>query len=415
MADMTQDLYRACKRSAWAGSNSAKKETNFAAVHGAGSVYPDYAGFTRSDGSFRGPDVTSFTDGNGDIFVKGVNDSNDLPLNVSRELLQESRDVKAIREGCTKRILSTLEEMAESAAATAAAAKPVDADGAAGATDAEKPADAAADKSAAAGAEVDAKKAARYATFWGQFGAVLKEGIGEDFANKERVAKLLRFASTKADTPDQTVALADYVARMKEGQDKIYFVTAETFLAAKNSPHLEVFRKKGIEVLLLSDRVDEWVVSNLPEFDGKQLVSVAKGGLDLGKLEDEADKKEKESAEGEYKDLLKKIQDSLGEKVKEVRVTHRLTDSPSCLVSDDQDMSAHLSRMLKAAGQNAPGTKPILEINPKHPLVQKLKYEEVRFGDWVSLLFDQALLAEGGTLEDPAGFVKRMNQMLLGM
>ncbi len=348
-------------------------------------------------------------------FVKGVIDSNDLPLNVSRELLQESRDVKSIREGCTKRILSTLEEMAESAAATAAAAKPVDADGAAGATDAEKPADAAADTTAAAGAEVDAKKAARYATFWAQFGAVLKEGIGEDFANKERVAKLLRFASTKADTPDQTVALADYVARMKEGQDKIYFVTAETFLAAKNSPHLEVFRKKGIEVLLLSDRVDEWVVSNLPEFDGKQLVSVAKGGLDLGKLEDEADRKEKESAEGEYKDLLKKIQDALGEKVKEVRVTHRLTDSPSCLVSDDQDMSAHLSRMLKAAGQNAPGTKPILEINPKHPLVQKLKYEEVRFGDWVSLLFDQALLAEGGTLEDPAGFVKRMNQMLLGM
>ena len=312
-------------------------------------------------------------------FVKGVIDSNDLPLNVSRELLQESRDVKAIREGCTKRVLSSLEEMADAATTSE-----------------------------------DDKVKAKYATFWKEFGAVLKEGVGEDAGNKERIAKLLRFASTKADTTDQTVTLADYLGRMKEGQDKIYFVTAETFLAAKNSPHLEVFRKKGIEVLLLSDRVDEWVVSNLTEFEGKQLVSVAKGGLDLGKLEDEADKKEQESAEGEYKDLTKKIADALGDKVKEVRVTHRLTDSPSCLVSDQQDMSAHLSRMLKAAGQNAPGTKPILEINPKHPLVQKLKYEEARFGDWVSLLFDQALLAEGGTLEDPAGFVKRMNQMLLG-
>ena len=312
-------------------------------------------------------------------FVKGVIDSNDLPLNVSRELLQESRDVKAIRDGCTKRVLSSLEEMADAAATSE-----------------------------------DDKVKAKYVTFWKEFGAVLKEGIGEDHANKERIAKLLRFASTKADTPDQTVTLTEYLARMKEGQDKIYFVTAETFLAAKNSPHLEVFRKKGIEVLLLSDRVDEWVVSNLTEFDGKQLVSVAKGGLDLGKLEDEADKKEKESAEGEYKDLIKKITDTLGDKVKEVRLTHRLTDSPSCLVSDEQDMSAHLSRMLKAAGQTAPSTKPILEINPKHPLVQKLKYEETHFGDWVGLLFDQALLAEGGTLEDPAGFVKRMNQMLLG-
>ena len=312
-------------------------------------------------------------------FVKGVIDSNDLPLNVSRELLQESRDVKAIREGCTKRVLSSLEEMADAATTSE-----------------------------------DDKVKAKYATFWKEFGAVLKEGVGEDAGNKERIAKLLRFASTKADTTDQTVTLADYLGRMKDGQDKIYFVTAETFLAAKHSPHLEVFRKKGIEVLLLSDRVDEWVVSNLTEFEGKQLVSVAKGGLDLGKLEDEADKKEQESAEGEYKDLTKKIADALGDKVKEVRVTHRLTDSPSCLVSDQQDMSAHLSRMLKAAGQNAPGTKPILEINPKHPLVQKLKYEEARFGDWVSLLFDQALLAEGGTLEDPAGFVKRMNQMLLG-
>ena len=307
-------------------------------------------------------------------FVKGVIDSADLPLNVSREILQESRDVKAIREGCTKRVLSLIEEMA--------------------------------------GGGEDAQKE-KFTKFWKEFGAVIKEGVGEDFANKERIAKILRFASTKADSVDQTVSLADYLGRLKEGQDKIYYVTAETFLAAKNSPHLEVFRKKGIEVLLLSDRVDEWVVSNLTEFDGKQLVSVAKGGLDLGKLEDEAEKKEKESAADEYKDLLKKIQDALGEKVKEVRVTHRLTDSPSCLVADDHDMSAHMSRILKAAGQNAPGTKPILEINPKHPLVQKLKYEDAKFADWVSLLFDQALLAEGGTLDDPAGFVKRMNQMLL--
>ena len=308
-------------------------------------------------------------------FVKGVIDSADLPLNVSREILQESRDVKAIREGSAKRVLSLIEEMAGSD---------------------------------------DEKQKEKFTDFWKEFGAVMKEGVGEDHANKERIAKLLRFASTLADTADQTVSLAAYLGRVKEGQDKIYYVTAETFLAAKNSPHLEVFRKKGIEVLLLSDRVDEWVVSNLTEFDGKQLVSVAKGGLDLGTLEDEAEKKEQETAADEYKDMLKKIQDALGDKVKEVRVTHRLTDSPSCLVSDEQDMSAHLSRILKQAGQNAPSQKPILEINPKHPLVQKLKYEDAKFADWVSLLFDQALLAEGGTLEDPAGFVKRMNQMLLG-
>ena len=291
------------------------------------------------------------------------------------EILQESRDVKAIREGSAKRVLSLIEEMANS--------------------------------------EEDAQKQ-KFTKFWKEFGAVMKEGVGEDHGNKERIAKILRFASTKADTTDQSVSLADYLGRVKAGQDKIYYVTAETFLAAKNSPHLEVFRKKGIEVLLLSDRVDEWVVSNLTEFEGKQLVSVAKGGLDLGKLEDDAEKKEKESAADEYKDLLKKIQDALGDKVKEVRVTHRLTDSPSCLVSDDHDMSAHMSRILKAAGQSTPGSKPILEINPKHLLVQKLKYEDAKFADWVSLLFDQALLAEGGTLEDPAGFVKRMNQMLLG-
>lgn len=307
-------------------------------------------------------------------FVKGVIDSADLPLNVSREILQESRDVKAIREGSTKRVLSLLEEMA--------------------------------------GSE-DAAQKEKYVTFWKEFGAVLKEGVGEDSANKERIAKLLRFATTGEDTAEQKVSLAEYLGRVKEGQDKIYYVTAETFLAAKNSPHLEVFRKKGIEVLLLSDRVDEWVASNLTDFDGKQLVSVSKGGLDLGKLEDEAEKKEQEAAEGEYKDLVAKIKEALGEKVKEVRITHRLTDSPACLVADENDMSGNLARMLKAAGQKAPESQPILEINPRHPLVTRLKYEEAKFADWTSLLFDQALLAEGGQLEDPAGFVKRMNDILL--
>ena len=309
-------------------------------------------------------------------FVKGVIDSSDLPLNVSREILQESRDVKAIREGSTKRVLSLLEELANSE---------------------------------------DAAQKEKYVKFWKEFGRVLKEGVGEDFANKERVAKLLRFASTQANTNEETVALADYVARMKEGQDKIYYVTAETFLAAKNSPHLEVFRKKGIEVLLLSDRVDEWLVSHLNEFDGKGLVSVAKGDLDLGKLEDEAEKKERETAEGESKELIEKIKKSLEGKVKDVRVTHRLTDSPACLVADENDMNANLARMLKAAGQKAPESQPILEINPKHPLVARMKYEEGKFDDWSMLLFDQALLAEGGQLEDPAGFVRRMNEMLLAM
>ncbi len=309
-------------------------------------------------------------------FVKGVIDSSDLPLNVSREILQESRDVKAIREGSTKRVLSLLEEFANND---------------------------------------DAAQKEKYAKFWKEFGRVLKEGVGEDFANKDRIAKLLRFASTQANTDEETVALADYVARMKEGQDKLYYVTADTFLAAKNSPHLEVFRKKGIEVLLLSDRVDEWLVSHLNEFEGKGLVSVAKGDLDLGKLEDEAEKKDRESVEGESKDLIEKIKQSLAGKVKDVRVTHRLTDSPACLVADENDMSGNLARMLKAAGQKAPPSQPILEINPRHPLVARLKYEEGKFDDWSALLFDQALLAEGGQLEDPAGFVRRMNEMLLAM
>ena len=309
-------------------------------------------------------------------FVKGVIDSSDLPLNVSREILQESRDVKAIREGSTKRVLSLLEELANSD---------------------------------------EAMQKEKYAKFWKEFGRVLKEGVGEDFANKERVAKLLRFASTQANTDEESVALADYVARMKDGQDKIYYVTADTFLAAKNSPHLEVFRKKGIEVLLLSDRVDEWLVSHLNEFDGKGLVSVAKGDLDLGKLEDEAEKKDHEAVEGESKDLIEKIKKSLAGKVKDVRVTHRLTDSPACLVADENDMSGNLARMLKAAGQKAPPSQPILEINPRHPLVARLKVEEGKFDDWSALLFDQALLAEGGQLEDPAGFVRRLNEMLLAM
>jgi molecular chaperone HtpG len=303
-------------------------------------------------------------------FVKGVIDSNDLPLNVSREILQESRDVRAIREGSTKRVLSMLEDLAEN-------------------------------------------QKEKYAGFWKEFGRVMKEGVGEDHANKERIAKLLRFATTHNDTEEQNVSLADYVGRMKEGQDKIYYVTADSFLAAKNSPHLEVFRKKGIEVVLLHERVDEWLASNLNEFDGKQLVSVAKGDLDLGKLEDEAEKKEQKDSEEEFKDLVAKVKESLGDKVKEVRVTHRLTDSPACLVSGEFDMSGNLARLLKAAGQKAPDMQPILEINPKHPLVTRLKYEEAKFTEWSRLLFDQALLAEGGQLEDPAGFVKRINEMLM--
>ena len=309
-------------------------------------------------------------------FVKGVIDSADLPLNVSREILQESRDVKVIRDGSTKRVLSMLEELANS--------------------------------------EEQADKD-KYASFWAEFGQVLKEGIGEDHANKERIAKLLRFASTHNDSDTQTVSFADYVARMKEGQTKIFYATGETYNAAKNSPHLEIFRKKGIEVLLLTDRVDEWMLSFLEDFDGKELSSVAKGDLDLGNLEDEAEKKQHQETEDQYKDLVAKMQTALADKAKEVRVTFRLTDSPACLVADENELSGNLLRMLKAAGQNAPDAKPILEINPDHPLVQRLKYEEAKFDDWANILFDQAMLAEGGNLADPATFVKRLNEMLLGM
>jgi len=310
-------------------------------------------------------------------FIKGVIDSNDLPLNVSREILQESRDVKVIREGSTKRVLGMLEELANAD---------------------------------------EQEKKDKYTTFWKEFGQVLKEGMGEDAGNKDRIAKLLRFASSATDSADQSTSLADYIGRMKEGQEKIYYVAGETFNAAKNSPHLEIFRKKGVEVLLMTERVDEWMLSFLTEFEGKELVSVAKGGLDLGALEDEAEKKEHEETEGQYKDLVERMKSALGEKAKDVRVTFRLTDSPACLVADEHELSGNLLRMLKAAGQNAPESKPILEINPNHPLVTRLKYESAdsaQFGDWAHILFDQALLAEGGSLSDPATFVKRLNDMLL--
>ncbi len=309
-------------------------------------------------------------------FVRGIVDSNNLPLNVSREILQESRDIETIRGGCVKKVLGMLESLANSE---------------------------------------DAADKEKYTSFWKEFGRVLKEGAGEDMANKERIAKLLRFASTHNDSTEESVSLSDYVSRMKEGQEKIYYVTAETFTAAKNSPHLEIFRKKGIEVLLLSDRVDEWVTGSLTEFDGKPLQSVAKGGLDLGKLEDETEKKEAEQAADEYKELLDKIKTSLGDKVKDVRVTHRLTDSPSCIVADEHDMGGNLARILKSAGQKAPEMKPILEINPKHPAVQRLKYEESSFDDWANLLLEQATLAEGGMLEDPAGCVRRINDVMMAL
>jgi molecular chaperone HtpG len=307
-------------------------------------------------------------------FVTGVIDSTDLPLNVSREILQESRDVKIIRESSTKRVLSMLEDLANS--------------------------------------DDDLKKE-KYRSFWTQFGQVLKEGVGEDQPNQERILKLLRFASTHTDSADQVVSLAEYVARMKEGQDKIYYVTGDTFNAAKNSPHLEIFHKKGVEVLLLSDRVDEWMLSFFSEFDGKQMSSVAKGGLDLGSLSGENEKKEHEETEKNFKDLLDRMKLALEDQVKDVRVTFRLTDSPACLVSDENELSGNLLRMLKAAGQQAPDTKPILEINPEHPLLLKLKSDDKQFDQWTRVLFDQALLAEGGQLNDPAAYVKRINQLLL--
>ncbi len=307
-------------------------------------------------------------------FVRGIIDSSDLPLNVSREILQESKDIDNIRAGSVKKILSLIKDFAGSS---------------------------------------KEEDQAKFRTFWKEFGQVLKEGVGEDYANRERIAKLIRFVTTSSDSDEQTVSLDDYIARMKEGQEKIYFVTADNLKAARSSPHLEIFRKKGIEVLLLSDRIDEWLVSNLTEYAGKALQSVAKGSLDLGKLEDEVEKQEQEKEAEAYKDLISRIKEVLGERIKDVRITYRLTESPACLVADMYDMSGNLERLLKSAGQKVPITKPILEINPHHPMVQRLKYEEEKFSDWSNILFDQALLAEGGQLEDPAAFVKRLNDLLL--
>ncbi len=302
-------------------------------------------------------------------FVRGVIDSSDLPLNVSRELLQQSRDVKAIREGSTKRVLGLLEELAEN-------------------------------------------EKEKYATFWKEFGQVLKEGVGEDAANRERIAKLLRFASTTTDEP--IVSLAEYVGRMKDKQAAIYYVTADTLAAGKASPHLEIFRRKEVEVLILTDRVDEWMLSFLTEFEGKPLVSVAKGDLDLGDLADAQEKEQQRQVVEQSKELVEAVKASLGDRVKDVRITLRLTDSPACVVADEHAMSQHLQRLLKAAGQNAPTTKPILELNPNHPLVQRLKPGDEQLAEWSALLLDQAVLAEGGQLDNPAEFVKRLNSMLLG-
>ena len=312
-------------------------------------------------------------------FVKGVVDSADLPLNVSRELLQESRDVRAIRDGNTRRVLSLLEELARN----------------------DVPADDA--------SEEDKAKAGKYSRFYAEFGALLKEGLGEDFGNRERLAKLLRFASTHSDSA--SVSLADYKARMKEGQEAIYYITADTLAAAKNSPQIEVFRKKGIEVLLMSDRVDEWALSFLTEFDGTPLQSVAKGAVDLGKLQDEAEKKAAEEAAEAFKPMLAKLKEALKDKVEDVRVTSRLVDSPACLVVAEGEMSSQLARLLKQAGQKAPDSKPVLEVNPEHALVKKLD-GSVHFHDLAHILFDQAILAEGGLPEDPAAYVKRVNALL---
>ena len=307
-------------------------------------------------------------------FVRGVIDASDLPLNVSREILQQSRDVETIRTASVKRVLGLLEDLAD-------------------------------------------HYPDKYATFWTQFGRVFKEGAAEDTGNKERIAKLLRFASTHADAEEQTVSLSDYAGRMKEGQEALYYITADGFSAAKNSPHLEVFRKLGVEVLLMYDRVDEWVVSTLMEFEGKPLQSVARGDLDLGKLGDQAASEDQATPQGESKDLLERMESVLKERASGVRVTHRLTDSPACLVSDEHGMSMNLERLLKASGQKVPTIKPVLEINPRHPIVDRLRNEtdSNRFSDWSHILFDQATLAEGGQLDDPATFVKRLNELMLAL
>jgi molecular chaperone HtpG len=305
-------------------------------------------------------------------FIRGVVDSDDLPLNISREILQRNKQIDTIRNGSVKKVLGYLDNMAKN-------------------------------------------EPEKYADFWSTFGNVLKEGPAEDFTNREKIAKLLRFASTHNDNNAQTVAFDDYLGRMKPEQEKIYYITAESYAAAKNSPHLELFKKKGIEVLLMSDRVDEWLMSHLQEYDGKPLVSVAKGELDLGKLEDKEEQNKLKQAEKSYKDLLKRMQDILGDKVREVRVSHRLTDSPSCLVVEQHDMAVSMQKILKQAGHQLPETQPVLEVNPDHPLVKRLNDEAdaERFEDWTHILFDQAMLSEGGQLDDPAAFVGRMNELLL--
>ena len=305
-------------------------------------------------------------------FMKGVIDSSDLPLNVSREILQDSKALESIRSGTVKKILTALEDMAK-------------------------------------------KKPDDFKKFWSEFGLVLKEGPAEDFANREKIAGLLRFASTFDESDAQSVSLADYISRMKPEQEVMYFITADSFLGAKNSPHLEIFKKKKIEVLLLGDRVDEWLMSNLPEVSGKKFQSIAKGDLDLGKLEDESEKVAKKDIEEKSKTLVEKIAKSLGDKIKEVKVTHRLTDSPACLVVGENDISGNLERILKAAGQNTPDIKPVLEINPEHALIKKLSAEKdgKAFDEYSSVVFDQALISEGGQLEDPVGFVKRINELLV--
>ncbi|MDN3518986.1 molecular chaperone HtpG [Aquisalimonas lutea] len=304
-------------------------------------------------------------------FVRGIIDSDDLPLNVSRELLQHNRQIEKIRSASVKRVLDRLESMAKD-------------------------------------------EPENYASFWSTFGRVLKEGPAEDFSNRERIAKLLRFASTQTDSEAETVSLDDYIARMKEGQKAIYYVTGDSFSAAKNSPHLEVFRKKGIEVLLLGDPVDEWCVTHLGEYDGKQLVHVAKGDLDLGELEDAEDQAEREKAESEYKPLAERLEQALSDKVREVRVSHRLTDSPSCLVVGEHEFAVSMQRMLKAAGHTVPAGNPAMEINPDHTLIQRLQSveDEETFREWAHVLFDEAMLTEGGQLDDPAGFVRRLNRLL---
>ncbi|MBT2320908.1 molecular chaperone HtpG [Variovorax paradoxus] len=351
-------------------------------------------------------------------FVKGVIDSADLPLNVSRELLQESRDVKAIREGSTKRVLGMLEDLAKKQKT------PVDSNegkidvGSGESVPAPEPGegvtdvvDKKADTTLAAEAAAEySDESGKYAKFYAEFGAVLKEGLGEDFANRERIAKLLRFASSTSDTV--SVSFADYKSRMKEGQEAIYYITADTPAAARNSPQLEIFKKKGIEVLLMTDRVDEWALNYLTEFDGTPLQSVAKGAVDLGKLQDEAEKKAAEAAAESFKPMLERLKEALKDKAEDVRVTTRLVDSPACLVVQDGGMSTQLARMLKQAGQPAPELKPVLEVNAEHPLVKKLE-DSAHFEDLANILFDQALLAEGGLPADPAAYVRRVNSLLV--